>query len=258
MTLFKSTENNTPDINSDQENDVLAQVTQKFRTTEGALDVEALARGKIEADRHISKVEADNADLRKELASRLSVEEFMDQMNSPLASNTPQPQADERSKTREVAQPSTPDLKTLVRQTLQEESNAQKARSNVDQVQSELVKNWGSDYVGKLKARATELSMSEGDLNSLAQRSPKAFLELVGIRGTPENTNVYSPPRSSVTMARTTNANPRNFKYWNDLRKKDPTSYFSVEMTNRRHADAEEHGGDFTSNFHRFNPNREH
>lgn len=218
-------------------------VTSKFKTEEGALDVEALARGKYESDAFIAKLQAEQADLRKDLETRLALEEYLaktmnkEPSNPESSSNSGQPAPVEQANKGTAIDENT--IQELIRKTLHSENTKTTETQNLETTRSELMKAWGRDYSGKLEEKAKELGLGKEFLNKLAAQSPKAFLSLVGaeIKG-PVDTG-YAPPSTGARPQ--VGGNPvgvKNKAYYDKLKKADPKTYWSAKTQAEMHKDA--------------------
>jgi len=223
--------------------DYVGEASKKFRTSEGRLDVEALARGKWESDnKHIPQIEAENRDLRQELATRSTLEQILAKIESQKAavSNLGNQSMDEDN------EPSVPHqtVEQLVRQTLEQEKLRSQKADNISYANNELSKVWGSGHSVKVSQKAAELGVSPDFLETMKSTHPKAFLRLVldQPKGDP---NASAPPRSQVTGLSNVTSNVKNYRYWQKLRRENPGLYRSVEACRERETLAAQMGEDF-------------
>jgi len=94
-----------------------------------------------------------------------------------------------------VKTPTAEDIAEMVRKTIEQDRVQTQAQKNADQVIQAMKKAYGSDYPNRLKQRTQELGLSEQDMNTLAARSPQAFLDLVQLPVTQRNPE---PPRQAM------------------------------------------------------------
>lgn len=100
-------------------------------------------------------------------------------------------------------------LAEIVNRQLTLKEQKQLAASNIQTVVSTLQQSFGADAEKKLYGKAEEMGMSAEEMNSLAARSPKAVLTMLGItQAAPAQK--YSPSQSS---ANTTAFEPHNESY---------------------------------------------
>lgn len=216
---------------------------KKFKTPE------ELARGKAEADAFIKRLQDEAAGLRQELSTRQTLEQLMDKMAAEKGTQQTNPQSyNQDSEGGEgkgtVKSLTEEDIARLVEERL---STAEKARihtSNLETVKKALESSFGSDYVTHLKAKASELGVSEDYLNNMAKETPKAFLKLVEASGEPRGTpnGLFSPPPShSLPSSNNKGFSPtgqRKHSWYENLRKSNPTEYWSPSTQNRMHQEA--------------------
>jgi hypothetical protein len=215
-------------------------------------DAEALAKGKLEADRHIAQTHGENKALRdrvKELEGQLSEKKTMEEFLEEFRRDPKD--IDESGTT-----PSTPNLTTprpnteqdidkLIDEKLEEKRRREAAQNNVSVVANELSKVWGPSYQEKLASVAKELGLSHEFLGGIAEKSPKAFLELVGVnKKAPVNDpNVDVPPRTTLNQGlNLQGTSARNQAFYDKLKKSDPKTYYSEKITAQRHRDAQRMG----------------
>lgn len=84
-------------------------------------------------------------------------------------------------------------------------------------------------------------------MNSIAFKSPKALLNLVGLAPTTSRVepNTHVPPRNQMANASDTNSGTKNKAYWDKMQKTDPILYRSAAMTAERHRIAQAMGRKF-------------
>lgn len=223
--------------------------TSKFRTTDNKLDVEGLAKGKYESDLFIQKLQREQAEMRKELDTRLSLEAYLEKtMNSagkaPAATSESnvqeQPLGHEVPAGTKAASGLTEEqIAELVRKTLSTETNRSIQTRNIETAKAELEKAWGPHYANKLAEKARELGLGKDFLNGLAAESPKAFLSVLEVKpSSPVDPN-YAPPQSSVRP--TDGKAPvgvKNQSYYNALKKADPKTYWLAKTQSEMHREA--------------------
>lgn len=199
-------------------------------------DNELLARGKIESDNFIKKLQAENSMLKTEVASAKKLEEFFNKVNQNQANtavnNPPESQQNDN-----------PDISAIVNAEIEKRLGAQRLAENINIVTNTLTERYGEAVTAEVAKKAVELGVTKAYLQELASKSPKVFLSLFP-EGPARNTkDVFSAgPRTQVSSSpQFTNA--RNQAYYDDLRKKDRKTWDS--MTTQRMADALALGEDF-------------
>lgn len=218
---------------------------KKFKTNED------LAKAKAESDRFIQQLQGELAGIRQELSTRQTLEELMTKVGSQRApENTPpgnnqNPNGDDDG--RNVKALSEEDIARLVEDRLTKAERARVHNSNLETVKQTLVESFGSDYVTHLKAKAAELGVSEEYLNSMAKETPKAFLKLVEAdgakRATPVAGGLFTPPsganiRSTDQSKGFSPTGIPKMSYYENIKRTDPTKYWSAAVQNKMHKDA--------------------
>lgn len=230
--------------------DFVEQAKKKFSKEDGTLDVDALLKGKAEADRFIEQLKHETAQIRNDLASRLSVEEALSKLVATPASGTSNNQRVEE-RLPETPNKETPaalakdDVLALVREALATESSKAKQASNIEVAKQELEKTFGSNYITHLQKRADELGVNPDFLNRLASESPKALLALVNDGKTSTQSNLSTPPETNIMSGTQSNVGSKNYKYYDSVRKSDPRKYWSPSFQNEMYANAAKLGPKF-------------
>jgi hypothetical protein len=239
--LFDNVSNEDTDpIDDSQQGSFLEQLVgdgKKFA------DAEALAKGKHESDAFIETLKREQAELRRELDTRLSLEEFLDQQKTTPASGTPiTPEG--KSGAENVESLSKEQIATIVRDALIHEKTNATQSENLAYARQELIKQYGSGYADKLNKVAASLDLDKDFLNNMAATKPKAFLRLVAQEAKEVVTSV-APPRSSVRTVAATTSGLKNQAYYNQIKKSDPKYYWSAECSAERHQMAQKLGPAF-------------
>lgn len=238
--------------------DYVSWAKSKFTGADGALDINALAKGKWESDmKFVPRILEENSEMRKEIETRVSLQDFMDKWESSRTSapvsTSSTPASVESNATVTTKSLSTVDIEKLVDEKLTKKQREQIARANVAQVTQALVEKWGTGHVEKLRTRAQTLGVNDQFLAEVAERSPKAFLELV-LGGAPAapNAPVSSiPPRSSTrtphpTVVHTgTTGGHKTKREWDEVRRTSPQEYWKVSTQQQVIKDSNALGDEF-------------
>lgn len=237
--LFKPSDaTNAEEIKSYKEH--LVGEGKKFK------DEEALARAKWEADEFIKKVTAENDEMRKELATRMTLEEFWEKTKMTQSKTEDRVDNLREEPAAQMNAPKPEDIAEMVRRELnQEKSKSQKAE-NVEYVRSELTKTWGPNFQDRLVAKAKELGSSVEFLGAMAETQPKAFLQLMvgSTQQVKSASNDYVPPRSAINLINS-NSNNQNFAHYEKMRKENPSLYWTPKIQNEMYKAARDLGEDF-------------
>ena len=186
---------------------------------------EEMAKGKVESDAFIIKLQNEQAELREELDKRLSAEETLARI-----------QETSKTSNENTSQVSADNVTDLVKQTVQQMSEDETAKVNVMKADSILAAKYGDKRGEVVAAKAKELGVTLEFLEDTAAKSPSAFLGMMG-----ETTPAQPTPNAAVNGSVNTdamsqvNAGPKDDSYasFETLRKENPKEYFKPETQNK-------------------------
>lgn len=215
-----------------------------------------LARAAVEKDSFIERLKRENADVRnilaemnQDLSARKRLEDLVDQLASgqtKTPSNTNNQNVEQTQNS--VASPE--EIAKLVKNSLMEDAAKQRQNENLEKVASKLQEHWGDSYSQKLTEHMNTLGMDKVSFSNVAKTSPEAFLRMVGIQEKREERTLFTPPSTQVnTTAMGPARTNKNWAYYQEMRRKDPVKYSSIEVQNELYATAlayAEKGLDFT------------
>lgn len=237
-------QNNNASSNSNTTNPLedLVGEGKKFKTPED------LARGKVEADQFIERLKGELAGLRSELNTRQTLEQLMDKMAAGNGSNT--------DNSNQMANNQTPpngdgtksftedDVMRIVESKLSEAEKIRVQNNNLSLVRSVLAERYGNDFVSKLKESAETLGVDENFLQDMAKDQPKAFLKLIdtgaaGNTSQSSNNSLFTPPTGQMNSGQGFKPSAGRTKgYYDQLKAKSPSEYWSPAIQNQMHKDA--------------------
>jgi hypothetical protein len=212
----------------------LSEVEAKFGN-----DLDALKKAKAHSDAHIKNLEREQAELRKELETRLSLEQFRDEIISsktPSSNSGNQPEENEQvaeSVSSESRRLSRDDVARLVKETINQERTVAEKNRNRALVAEGLQKAWGSNFQSRLAQRAEELGMTREQFNELASASPAGFLAMVNPTPTSQVPNVSPPAADRRPSAG--NQSTQTLEHYKKMRKEDPSRYWSPQVQKQIH-----------------------
>ena len=219
--------------------DTLAELVgpgKKYADTETAL------KALVHSQRHIEKLEQNNSDLRSELNTRLTLEDFVTKVSSKT-NGTVTPQHVEEPGDDVPAANSALTVDKVLELVRAEDAKKQRA-ANAALVKSELVKKYGNDYVNSLRAKAEQLGLTSEDINEMSQTKPKALLALLGDNR--QDQSQTAPPRTQLnTQVNVSDPNRRNYAYYQRLYKEDPKRYLSAPVQLEMDREAQRQGSSF-------------
>jgi hypothetical protein len=212
-------------------------VKGKFLKEDGSIDTEALLTKAAHADAHIAKIEGENANLRKEVDSRINYEDLLDRLAETRSARSDDPDLgpssrDEDPKISEDVIDRMIERKLTIKQ--QEALHA----SNMQFAARELQKSLGPDYVQKLRQKAAELDMTEQEVNALAMTKPKALLALVAPAVRQVTDNSYTPPNSTTRVSNNSSTGVKNNSYYSQKIRENPNIINNQDFVNEMHAEA--------------------
>lgn len=200
-------------------------------------DPAALARSRVEADRHIQRLEAEQKAMRTDLNSRLALEELVTKLSSFRAPDPAGNSGDDNKQDTGTSALTADDLARIVDERVRSISDTERAKSNMAQVKNTLRQEWGDGFVDKMKQKAVELGVGESFLNDLAVKQPNAFLKLMDVgAGKPDtktapNTGTpftgSSVDASKRQMAPQADPNYRGKSYFMKLHRDNPSLFWN-------------------------------
>jgi len=195
-------------------------------------DLEALAKGKLEADRHIGEITKTLDELRAELAKQDYAKNLLEQMSkgSETRQDDPPPNTSSSSNAENTTQ-SASDIESLVEKVITEKEKNRTVAQNLGVVSEEMEKQFGDKAGNILKSKSQELNISVDRLKEIAAESPTAFFQLIGVSA--KKPQGMSAPQSSVRSETfSSNSQDRDFDYYQKLRKENRSLYYSPKIQN--------------------------
>lgn len=205
---------------------------------------EELAKAYANADRFIQHLTTQTDELKSELDKRMAVEDFIKQTTQqdtsqqkddqvdPNPGNTPDVTATEPKESKQVDES---ELIERIKAELRKEKESESADKNLDTTINHLREVYGDDSKVNevIKTKAAELGVSVDYLQDTAAKSPSAFYRLIGV-DTPKTSS--SSPRPALNSAGmqaapdSSNPQPGTKAYFDNIRKTDPSKYFSRKI----------------------------
>lgn len=189
-------------------------------------NTDELAKAVAHADAFIEKLKAENAEFRGKLdaieATEANKERVKEKEQSPLDDKPAEtPKLNER-----IPTPNRDDFRSQIREEVEQLSQERRALENLDKATRDLADLVGGEAKAAeaIRKRAAELDVSVEWLKDAAMRSPAAFMTTMGVGGTSRNT-----PAPNSQMRVDAAGNPRNFEFFDKMRREDPKLYWSRE-----------------------------
>lgn len=212
-------------------------------------DVEALAKGKVEADRFIEQMKQENAALKSDLekqAYKLGVTNKMEEMASAPTAELLDPNNNNGGTTNTAnTQPSSSeaDIESLVEQTLRKREQESVAKNNIAIVESELAQAYGTEASAAVQQKANELGLPMSELQGMAAKSPAAFMQLMGQSAPKSSPLVQGSIRTEGSTMQA--SSEKDFGYYQKLRKENSSLYYKPSTQRQMMADADRLGDKF-------------
>ena len=212
-------------------------------------DPEVIAKGKLEADRHIAELEDQlkqyREDQSKQDYAKQVLEELQKGPQSTPATATPTSTPGETNEgNTSTLGVSEEDLKGLVEATLAEREKTSILEKNLSEVNAKLAELHGDKAAEVVSAKAVELGMSVERMQRLAEESPAAFMSLIGVAETKPKP-ITSGSVNTNALPNPTGAGVRDAAYYREMRKNDKSRYYSPAVQRQMMADAQALGDKF-------------
>lgn len=214
--------------------------------------LEALAKGKLEADRTIKAREAELASLREEYAKQKTAEQLLEEITKRTANQGQAARDDNPGGSPAPLNEETLDAR--IREAQNRLNREEKVRANLQVVDQRLRDVFGTDEKVNevVRTKAEELGVSVQFLRDVAANSPKAFFNQVGIESsTPNRTPTGNRTEVNPGVLQSTTSGgpkPGSYGYYEALRKSDPVRFWKPEIQNQLMRDAQaasDRGEDF-------------
>lgn len=231
VTADNSEQNNQPSLTLPDGVEELIGEGKKYKSLEDAL------KSIPHAQTHISSLEREMAELREDLAKRLSAEEVLKKIQE-------RDKAPEKENTTPTLDTDT--LKNLVKDTYKEMTAEEKARANVLKVDGKMKEVYGDKAREIIATKAEELGVTVDFLASTAATSPQGFFKLVGLedkKAAPTNTERHGSVNTETLNTET--AEQYTYKWFQKLRKENPREYYKPDVQRLLHKKAAEMGDAF-------------
>ena len=189
--------------------------------------VEDLAKAKMESDKHISKLEGENKDMRDELSKLATKVENLSSLSQPKQTDTESP-ADTTSPADEGK------ISELVAKTYHNIREKEARQDNLRQSNDYAVEKFGSVDKAReaLKHRAEELNLSVEDLKEIGSKSPNAFKNMFEESSRDSSVNVKSSVNTEAgDYGQAPNSAKHGTKeYYTKLRRENPSQFWSAKV----------------------------
>jgi Arc/MetJ-type ribon-helix-helix transcriptional regulator len=207
---------------SPQQDDSLLEVFvgegRKYKSTA------EFVKGVIHLDEHRERLEAENRELREKLAAAATVDSVLERLNDKTTSTT-------EDRSGEAIGPA--DIASIVEQTITGRETALTRRNNLLKADELMKSTFGDKAVEVFNREASTPELREA-LQNLAAVDPHKFVALFS-PSKQQGSQVDSNVSINTTSLNTNNlsgrvADPGCQEYYTELRRKDPTKYYSRDV----------------------------
>lgn len=195
-------------------------------------DIESLAKGKLEADRHIEEITKTLNELREEVSKQDYAKELLTKLQDKGTDTGTVNSATGTTAGNSAMGNTTPnasEIEALVEQLMTKKEQSRTLEQNIAVANDAVVAQFGEKAGEVVKAKAIELGMSLDRLKEIAAESPTAFLQLIGVN-TQKRTESVAPKSSVRTEAFSNTSSDRTFEYYQKLRKENKSLYYSPKV----------------------------
>ena len=246
-----TTDTTQPEIQATESTQPQDSFVQKLVEAKGDnwKDPEVLAKGKIEADGYIQKLEEQLTNMREDLGKQDYAKDLLEQLQNkaadPINAKNAMPNNDTGGTSEGNTNPnlSEEDLKSLVERTLTERDKDSVVKQNLNLVNEEMEKSYGTDASAKIQNKAKELGLTIERMQEIAAESPNAFFNLIG-----EPKKDFKPMVEGSVRTEGVNmqaSNERDWSYYQNLRRDNRSLYYSPKIQRQLIEDKNRLGGKF-------------
>lgn len=223
MTILDGTNPTVPD-------NVLEALVGEGKTYKTAED---LAKGKLNADVHISKIELENKEMREKLAAAKTVEDLLEKINANAA-----PVVNNDGSTTSVA--TTPGMTAeqiakLVEQQIQGRETATAKASNLAKAEAKLKALFG-DKAKEVFDKEASNPVIKATMLQLAEVDPDKFISLFQRSSSPTGVDTGQNGKNlNVNFQDSSTIVPGTQRFYSEMRKKEPAKYYSSNIQLEMH-----------------------
>lgn len=205
-------------------------------------DNNAVAKALVEKDTFIARLLEEKRQIEADLREKANTQAFEDRMKALEAA-----QSTERTAppVREVIAPQPVDIETTVQKIMSDREAANTRTRNLLDVKEKLTQVYGDDFATRVKARASELNITLARLNEMAAETPVAFYALIGLDSQRPVDQVVPPTTRLNSAATPHNPNVKNNAYYQNLRKTNPSLYWTPKVQMEEYNELKRQGDAF-------------
>jgi len=247
----QTTDTTQPEIRTTESTPPQDSFVQKLVEAKGEnwKNPEVLAKGKLEADGYIQELETQLNSMREDLSKQDYAKTLLDQLQNKAAESTtantvtPKNNIGDTSDGNTNPNLSEEDLKSLVERTLTERDKDSVVKQNLNLVNEEMEKSYGTDASAKIHDKAKELGLTIERMQEIAAESPTAFFNLIG-----ELKKDFKPMVQGSVRTEGVNmqaSSERDWSYYQNLRRDNRSLYYTPKIQRQLMEDKNRLGGKF-------------
>jgi hypothetical protein len=204
--------------------DALVGDTQKYKTADD------LAKAYVNAESFIETLKREKAEEAQKAANAAAKLEVYERLAATKNNDPTPPRQDPPQEQPKVsAEPKVDNLEEKIRSTLEAERDRERKTANRNQVNTKLVEIYGDKAREVVAAKAAELGVGIDWLTSMAETSPAAFFNTIGVEKSKMGTPALKSDVNPASLGETGKILPNTYAYFNEIRRTNPKSYYSAE-----------------------------
>ena len=215
-------ESDIPEI--DQSKEYLSELVgegKKYR------DLEALAKAAVHKDAFIEQLKREQAEARAVIQERINMEQFLNELKAAKKPVTPPSESVTTPTERSVeASAVTPEK---IEEIIAAREAKQKRLANRAKVEQSLMEAYGERWKQEVRKKAAELEVSTTYLTEIAERSPKAFFDLVPVER--KAGDAFTPPPRGSVSSPPVSSSSKNYAYYQKMRQEKGESWYFSPQT---------------------------
>lgn len=207
-------------------------VTQLVGEGKKFKDLESLAKGKLEADRHIEEITKTLNDLREEVKKEEYSKKLLEELQNKGTGTGTGTSATGNNAGNSATGNTTQDasnIEALVEQLMTKKERERTLEQNIAVANEAVLSQYGDKAAEVVKEKAATLGMSVERLKEIAAESPTAFLQLIGAKANVKVDSVTTPSSIRSETLSQTNSD-RTFEYYQKMRKENKSLYYSPKV----------------------------
>lgn len=195
-------------------------------------DVDALVKGKVEADAYIENLKREINELKNTVSNTSAVQTEVERLKEEMKSLR-----EAGSQSRDGTRPalSESQVKALVENTISQSETTRIVNQNIREANDRLVQHFGTldKAQAAVKAKAMELGVSLDFLRDTAGKSPLAFMNTLGIfnsTGATQDIVIDNVVNTGVQLDTSGQLKPGTKAYFDKIRNENKSEYFSSDV----------------------------